>query len=299
MLRSLYPTLVQMIKPLNEMETIALTSMLTPGTARETRWATAIPRRTSVRTYDGSPLSPAQALALRSLGAEALGTARVRAVLLEGAEATEAIFKGLVGSYGRLIGTPALIALVAHTQDPGYMAEVGYLGEQWVLEATALGLATCWVAGSFRRETAAEYISLSEGEQIVAVIAVGRAAGGSAMRRLHDQSMRFFVSSAKRKPLDELVSGEVMAAWQAEALEAARWAPSANNAQPWRFTVVGEGVRIAYTPSGKAGTGGEDHRALDCGIAMVHVATSARAQGVPGVWRLLDSGDALAEFRPE
>ncbi|HHY93759.1 MAG TPA: nitroreductase, partial [Firmicutes bacterium] len=39
---------------------------------------------------------------------------------------------------------------------------MGYTGEAVVLEATALGLATCWVGGFFRPEVAARLLGVGE-----------------------------------------------------------------------------------------------------------------------------------------
>lgn len=268
---------------------------MTPDQAR--RWESAIMLRRSVRTYDGTPLTPQQAAALHGLQPEPLGPARVRHVLVEGAEATGRIMKGLVGSYGRIIGVPALLVFLAQTDDPAWPACLGYMGHQAVLEATALGLNTCWVKGAFRREAVAEFVPLAGGERPICVSPVGTAAATAGLRKLHDASLKWLTPGrGKRKELAEIVHGEVTANWLRAALEAARWAPSAVNMQPWRFDLAGGQVSL-YTPAKLDREGAE----LDCGIAMANFAVAARAHGSAGRWDLLQGGkeQPLAVWRQQ
>lgn len=250
---------------------------------RAQRWHEVLYRRRSIRTYDGTPLSPGDAAALAGFEPERLNGARVRHVLIQGDEALERIMKGLVGGYGRIVGAPALVAFVAQRDDPGHAAGLGYLGQQVVLEAVSRGLSTCWVAGAFRREAVREYAGLAEGEDVFCISPIGRAAETSGLRRLHDASMKWLTPGrGQRKPFAEIVQGggADLEPWLREALEAARWAPSSVNRQPWLFTVLGSGrVSIA------CGADVDSKPALDCGIAMANFAVAARALGAPGSWQ--------------
>ncbi|HLN61362.1 MAG TPA: nitroreductase family protein [Symbiobacteriaceae bacterium] len=265
--------------------------------AQAERWDAAVFDRHSHRTYDGAPLDRTAARALAELATEPLNGARVRCVLVEGAEATGAILTGLVGSYGKIVGAPAVLLFVGQTEDPGHMAAIGYMGQQAVLEATSHGLATCWVSGSFSREQAARYTNLAPGELVLAVSPVGLPKAAGTLRRWHDVSMKTFTGSAKRKPLEALVQGPVEANWLQHALEAARWAPSAVNGQPWRFALAPGRVTVSYEPSLLKGRFVEDPRALDCGIAMANLAVGARARGNEGAWDFHGEPGHLAAFR--
>lgn len=257
------------------------------ATEQAFRWNDVIFARHSVRTYDGTPLSPDDASSLAGLRPERLGAPRVRHVLIQGADALERIMKGLVGSYGRIAGAPALVALIAQKRDPGHAPALGYLGQQVVLEAVSRGLSTCWVAGAFRRAAVGEFTALAEGEEVLCISPIGRPAETSGLRRLHDASIRWITPGhGKRKALDEIVRGEVEEPWLTAALEAARWAPSAVNRQPWLFE-VGRGGHVALACAG----GLDSKQALDCGIAMANFAIAARAQGAPGAWLLQSQGE--------
>jgi nitroreductase len=78
----------------------------------------------------------------------------------------------------------------------------------------------------------------------------------------------------------------------AALLEAARWAPSAGNSQPWRFLVTRRGEAAhrrlfgALTPGNQAWAGAAS--------ALVLVAASTAADGRPQPWALYDTGQAVA-----
>lgn len=80
----------------------------------------------------------------------------------------------------------------------------------------------------------------------------------------------------------------------ASALEAARWAPSANNTQPWRFVVARRGTD-AHAAIVAALMGFNQSWAADAG-ALVVFATMSSLEGKPLVWAAYDAGQAAAHF---
>jgi nitroreductase len=81
----------------------------------------------------------------------------------------------------------------------------------------------------------------------------------------------------------------------AALLEAARWAPSAGNSQPWRFLVTRRGEQAhgelfaALYPGNQAWAG--------TASALVLVAArTAAADGTPQPWALYDTGQAVASL---
>ncbi|MDI6824466.1 MAG: nitroreductase family protein [Bacillota bacterium] len=252
-----------------------------------------------------------------------------RAVLVT--RPADEVLRGVVGSYGQVKGAPAYAALVGRTDSPYAHERVGYTGEAVVLEATSLGLGTCWVGGFFRPEVAARLLGVAAGERVMAVIPLGY----PGPRSREESIMSGFVRSHRRKPLAELVAGGAPGAagdlarwpaWVRAALEAARLAPSAMNRQPWRFAVSAE-LPAARRPAGLdspvgadrpagAGPAGDEgpvwtitvyvtgwrdtggiSRRLDCGIAMLHLEVAALAHGVRGSWEPLPP-PGVARFWP-
>lgn len=80
----------------------------------------------------------------------------------------------------------------------------------------------------------------------------------------------------------------------ASALEAARWAPSANNTQPWRFVVARRGTD-AHAAIVAALMGFNQSWAADAGALVVFV-TMSSLEGKPLVWAAYDTGQAAAHF---
>lgn len=80
----------------------------------------------------------------------------------------------------------------------------------------------------------------------------------------------------------------------ASALEAARWAPSANNTQPWRFVVARRGS-AAHAQIVDALMGFNQSWAADA-AALVVFASAAALDGKPLPWAAYDTGQAAAHF---
>lgn len=80
----------------------------------------------------------------------------------------------------------------------------------------------------------------------------------------------------------------------ASALEAARWAPSANNTQPWRFVVARRGS-AAHAQIVDALMGFNQSWAADAATLVVF-ASAAALDGKPLPWAAYDTGQAAAHF---
>ncbi|GAB4287733.1 MAG: nitroreductase family protein [Deferrisomatales bacterium] len=251
------------------------------------RWLDAVPRRVSRRRFDPAPVGAGalDALDRVCLGFRPFGPARV--VLLR--EAPGDLFRGVVGSYGKVKGAPHALVMAG----PGdAAAEVGYVGEAAVLEATALGLDTCWVGGLFDPDRAAALARLGPGERVFAVSPVGRAVSGKG---LEERLMSAVARSRSRKPLETLAPGVARwPDWARAGAEAARLAPSALNRQPWRF--AWEGPEVVLSADAPRDTYHIPKR-LDCGIAMLHFELGARGGGVAGDWRW-ERPPRVARFLP-
>ena len=78
-------------------------------------------------------------------------------------------------------------------------------------------------------------------------------------------------------------------------LEAARWAPSANNSQPWRFIVARRGT-AAFTAAHQAMAGFNQTWADSAAVLILNVAEIADADGRPRPWARYDLGQAVAHL---
>lgn len=260
--------------------------------ALDPAWFEAIAVRRSRRRYTPRAVPQAALGALRELCERFRLAPGARVALVEG---SGGVFTGLGdsvgGAYGRVEGAPWTAAIVA---PDGADVEAGYVGEALVLEATRLGLGTCWVAGMFDRDAAARLADPGPGERVVAVTPVGYPLERKAMV---ERLMSAAVRSAARRQVEDIAPGLVRTggaswpAWAVSAVEAARLAPSGANRQPWRFRLDGSGLVLA-TAADAYWTA-----PIDCGIAMLHAELGALHEGVRGDWVRLQS-PGVARFEP-
>lgn len=256
--------------------------------ARE--WYEAIKIRRSRRTYDGVPLDARIIESLSGFCASFRPVEGPRLVLLP--HAAPEIFLG-IGSYGSVRNAPSAVVFVAPAMGDHVAEAVGYMSAALLLEATRLGLDTCWVGGAFRPRTTGRAAGLKAGERVWGVTPIGHAAATvSGMERVVF-GMKQGVPKP-RKALEE-IAPELDAhapAWVREGIAAARLAPSAYNRQPWRFRYVNGRVRVALDGADTP----KITKRIDCGIAMQHFEVAARVADAPGRWELLDSGPDLGVY---
>jgi hypothetical protein len=255
-------------------------------------WHDAILKRRSIRQYAARPVEAAGLEAMSRVCAEFRPFPSARAVLV--ADPTEDIFRGIPGGYGKVNGAPALVAFIGSMQSPDVQEALGYTGEGVILEATALGLATCWVGGFFSPKRAAAIAKVAPNERVLAVTPIGYPKEGSS---LQEKAMSRFGRNWQRRPLSDLVTGlneTNRPGWMKAALEAARLAPSAMNRQPWRFQVDENSITVSadsvMNPTMVVS------KRLDCGIAMLHIEIGALCSGVTGAWEMLKSPQ-VARFK--
>ena len=219
------------------------------SSAQCARFMNAIPHRCSSRTFS-EPLDISHISAL-SYAAQRVCLPGVRIVI---AECTEKLFFGLP-IVGRIKGMTRCAYIVADTSQPYACRLAGISGEAFVLEAAAMGVGTCWVAGSYRRrEISAE---LAENEKILAVTPLGIA----------EKKEQTAVRSRKKLSQICLSDPTNWPLWAYHAAEAVRAAPSAVNLQPWRLHYAGHALQLLT--NGKADS-------LDMGIAMLHMEAAVK-----------------------
>jgi nitroreductase len=240
----------------------------------------AIAARFSCRTFDGLPLATSVRRQVEELVAGPYRGpfgSRMRFALLDGAPGDPRAVR--LGTYGIIRGAPCFVA-GAVRDGPGAREDYGFALERIVLHLTAMGLATCWLAGTYRRGGFAERLVLEGDEILPAVTPVGHAAGRPSAI---DAAFRIGAGSSRRLAWEKLftVSREEAGSWE-PCLEAVRRGPSATNGQPWRISKE-DGRPVFHL--GLAGPAPErSMRRLDAGIAMCHFALVAAELGLPGLW---------------
>ena len=211
--------------------------------------------RTSCRSFAGAP-DPAEFAAL----AYAVGRYQLPGARLALVPVAESFFTSTLLGMKRITGCRMMAAVII-TDAPHSRLHAGVLGESFVLEATALGLGTCWVTGSYRRSNL--NVPVGPDEAILCVIAVGK-----------PETPLAAPTSRRRKAPEHFCRGDFLA-WPEELLDAAalvQSAPSAMNMQPW----------VLYMgPKGEFVLDANDRAHLDAGIALCH---AELALETPHVW---------------
>jgi nitroreductase len=273
-----------------------------------------IKNRTSVRTYSSKRLDAAIKTTLQALCQEnrqgPFGVS-VRLELLDLHTLPPEELRRF-GTYGVIKGG-SLYILAAVKDEPGAMEDVGYCLEKVILKATAMGLGTCWLAGTFRRSNFAGQMQLTEAELLPAITPVGYAAEKSSMV---EKAMRYGARANRRKPWEELffhadgktpLSQEDAGTYR-DALEAVRLGPSASNRQPWRFVKENEELYrlyLAESPRYNRILGKIRIQNIDMGIAMCHFQLAAEEIGAKGHWqppapsRELSGLQHIADWKPK
>lgn len=259
----------------------------------------AIVTRRSTRRYDKNRLDEATLARVGEIvaGVKPLVTGNRFEVLMRDTAPGEDLAT-ILGAYGRLV-TPPHYLVPYLTGEEHLLVDLGYRVEQVVVWLTALGLGTCYV-GALRREAEVRARFALPGEaRVGAFLAFGRPAealGG----RLTNIMLRRVAGATNKLAMERIfyqesfdTPGEPPASI-APLVEAARNAPSAFNAQPWRFLEYGEDLYLFLERDNPRYGGDEstDYCLHDGGICMGNVMLALEALGMEGRWQMLAEDDA-------
>lgn len=143
------------------------------------------------------------------------------------------VFKGLMAHFAGFRGVSNYIALVGLADDKSE-EKIGYYGERIALKAQQLGLNTCWVGATFKRERCKAVIG--DKEALIGVLALGY---GVSQGVPH-----------KSKPMQQLCKTDKdMPEWFKRGMNAAMLAPTAQNKQDFLIVLNGEQVEFEVKES--------------------------------------------------
>jgi nitroreductase len=243
-----------------------------------------IQKRRSVRTYTGEPLSEEHLAQIKQYISQlqAPWEKRVRIEIIS-VHASEEPVK--LGTYGWVKGAKDYLALI-YEEAPFAETAAAYLFEQVILFCTGLGLATCWLGGSFSRGDFKKQIGLQPNEKLKIVSPVGYPS--DKKRFLEKYIVTADKNHATRKPFGELFFDrnfdfpltEAQAGIFAQPLEMVRLAPSANNKQEWRAVLDGDILHFYKAPY-------LTFDSIDIGIALCHFEQTCKALNIKGKFEFL------------
>lgn len=183
-------------------------------------------------------------------------------------EADDSIYKGIIGSYGKIKGAPAYAVFIGKKNDKEIMQKVGYLGEMFILDILSDNISTCWLSGTINRDNISKNINLEDDFEIYAITPLGYASdSNNAAHTL----IKMMLNSSNRKDIKEITNlGEVDAKteWMSTISEAVRRGPSARNLQPWYLEFKEEQVILKSSIDSSING---SKVGIDIGIAKLHL----------------------------
>ncbi|WP_245805877.1 nitroreductase family protein [Bacillus alkalicellulosilyticus] len=200
--------------------------------------------------------------------------------------------KGIkLGTYGIIKNPQAYLVGISKNDTPSIVG-LGYHFQKIVLKAVEMGLGTCWMGGTFSRNSFSKEILMKDDEFIPCISPLGYPRD---KKGVIDKTMSFIAKSANRKEWDQLFFENTFertltksASGKFEtALEMVRIGPSASNKQPWRILLSEDQTHlhfyIEHTPNYSRGFG-YDMQLLDMGIAKCQFELACNEVGMDGEW---------------
>lgn len=167
-------------------------------------------------------------------------------------------FHSLRKSYGLFSNVQNYIALVGKKNDEDAKEKSGYYGELLILEATRLGLGTCWVGGAFDKDSCT--CKIENDEMLVCVIAIGNVDEKMSFK---ENLIRGAVRQKKVNAADLYTSDAPPSSEFLNGMDAVSKMPSAKMKMPIMFSYNYDTISASITKQ----TGFEF---VDLGIAKAH-----------------------------
>jgi nitroreductase len=214
----------------------------------------AINERCSHRYYLETPMKEGDVQKLRNAIAQMNRNTELNIQLILN---TNGSFEKIKTSYGIFSGVLHYVAVVGKDNEIA-KEKAGYFGEKLVLEATRLGLGTCWIGASYDKKTC--LCERKGNEALFCIIAIGNISA----RRSVKENIVYHIIHRNIKAIEELYdSGEKAPPWFINGIKAVQKAPSSSHLQPVRFHFNGGGVTASIAEE-------SPFSAVNLGIAKQH-----------------------------
>ena len=205
-----------------------------------------------------------------------------------------------MGGYGRILSPPHfLTSYIVGDHYP--LVDLGYRMEQIAIQMVQLGINTCFIGSLGREADIRIRFRLLRNSRTAtflifgypAVTVTGRTINAVLRTRQHSNTKlaanRIFYNETfehSQSPPEYLV----------KLVEAGRLAPSANNAQPWRFLWHNQHLYLYIreeNPRYGNRTAHQQYRFFDAGTCMGNITLAMKALGINGHWALMTEDEPL------
>jgi len=192
---------------------------------------------------------------------------------------------------GMIRGAKAFLVGITEESTQEAYVDFGFAFEHIILKATELGLGTCWLGQTFRKDFFSRVLRLEPEKEIPAITPLGYPVKKGGIK---DSLISLAIGSKRRKGWENLFFKSdfqhpltlEQAGDFADILELVRWGPSSRNSQPWRIIKEKGNIFHFYLEAKeKAGTKTLPRmRLLDIGIALCHFALGTKERKMEGTW---------------
>src|SRR5699024_5033698 len=180
----------------------------------------------------------------------------------------DAVYKALDGKAGYrgvMIKAPAYLALNTLNDNPASLVKGAYGVEEIITELDKMGIGNCWITVADVEDTAKKAAFAYDKGEVSLLLAIGYPVDESLREHKFDDRKGIgefvFIDKLGNKATNE----ELEQRGLDEIFSYARFAPSAYNAQPWRFVLVEDLIKLYI----------EDYKGsvnlLDAGIIMYYL----------------------------
>lgn len=237
--------------------------------------------RTSTRDFKDQALTEADMKKLHEIldtEAEKLGRNDVSFLINTDGDSVFSALEGVAGYRGIMIKAPAYIALNALNNNPASIAKGAYGMEELITKLSQMGLGSCYVTVADVEDTVTKSVfNFTDGE-VNLLLAIGYPLDNTYREHKYDdrvatEDLVFFGD------LDTPATDEELEQWGLnDIFDYAKFAPSTHNAQPWRFLIDGDQIKL-YIKDYKG-----DTNLVDAGIIMYYVDELARSLAMQDGW---------------
>ena len=187
---------------------------------------------------------------------------------------------GKAGYQGIMIKAPAYLALNTLNDDPASLVKGAYGVEEIITELDKMGIGNCWITvGDVEEDVKKSLFNYEKGE-VNLLLAIGYPVDTTVRQHQFDDRKGIgefvFIDDLGNKGTNEDLEQRGLD----EIFAYARFAPSAYNAQPWRFLLVDDLIKLYI----------EDYKGnanlLDAGIIMYYIDKLGESISMGSNWEI-------------
>ena len=185
---------------------------------------------------------------------------------------------GVAGYRGIMIKAPAYIALNSLNDNPASLVKGAYGMEEIITKLNDLGLGSCWITVAGVEDTVKKSAFNFTDGNVDLLLAVGYPFSDEVRQNKYDDRIATedlvflgdFDSPATDEDLEQRGLNDIF--------DYAKFAPSTENLQPWRFVIVDDEIRL-YIENYKS-----DVNLIDAGIIMYYVDELGKSLAMTSGW---------------